>query len=152
MNLNYKMAFSKTFSIYPAKPAFGTFRESINAGDYIKNKAAKASYCKSNLCHQVLNNKSQGELLLLKQAKNLSDSRCSSDINSYNLNSNLYTKLDLQNICVIKNIENGDCPTSIDTSLTFVGNYEMDPNGALFGNTQCGLNNYLNYRIYNPNI
>jgi hypothetical protein len=144
------MAFSKTFSIYPAKPAFGTFRESVDAGDYIKNKAAKATYCQANLCPSFLNTKSQSDLLLLRQAKNLSNNRCFQHGNNNDLNSNLYTKLDLNDICVIKNVEDDKCPTTIDPSLTFLGNYEIDPNGNLFGNTQCSINNYLNYRIYNP--
>ena len=28
--------------------------------------------------------------------------------------------------------------------------YVIDPNGSLFGKSECGLNNYLNYREYNP--
>ena len=32
----------------------------------------------------------------------------------------------------------------------FYNRYIIDPSGQLFGNTQCGVNNFLNYLVYNP--
>ena len=32
----------------------------------------------------------------------------------------------------------------------FYARYIIDPSGQLFGNTSCGVNNFLNYLVYNP--
>jgi hypothetical protein len=60
--------------------------------------------------------------------------------NKTNLNRNLITKLNLSNVNVIDKI-----PLS-DPYLA----YNIDPDGELFGNSVCGLNNYNNYLEYNP--
>jgi hypothetical protein len=60
--------------------------------------------------------------------------------NKTNLNRNLVTKLNLLNVTVIDTIP------STDPYLA----YNIDPSGALFGNSVCGFNNYVNYLEYNP--
>ena len=55
--------------------------------------------------------------------------------------------MNLENICVINSLATNTCPnTKINPSNIFILNYQIDPNGSLFGNTQCGINNFLQYR------
>jgi hypothetical protein len=111
-----------------AKSAFGTNKESMNAGDYIIKKKASATYCK---CINNLN---------------------SLPFNKYNLNLNLFSKLDLSNVSVIEDTSGNICPTFIDYNQVpnFYNRYVIDPSGQLFGNTECGINKFLSYLVYNP--
>jgi hypothetical protein len=61
--------------------------------------------------------------------------------NKTNLNRNLVTKLNLLNVTVIDTNPSSEPPYLA---------YNIDPSGALFGNSVCGLNNYNNYLEYNP--
>ncbi len=141
-----------SFKNYPAKPAFGVNRESINAGEYILRKKAKTSFCTAAGCPQKYLFNTQGNLNLLRTAKQLEFVKSKLPFNKNNLNINLVTKLDLEGICVIKDAIDDACPTSIIYSEIpdFYNRYIIDPNGKLFGNTQCGINNFLNYLVYNP--
>ena len=125
---------SYSFKNSPAKPAFGSNKESIEAGDYILNKKKKVINCNSsNLnCNNNLNN----------------------NFNNYNLNINLATKLDLTNINVIEDASGNICPTTIiyDQIPNFYNRYIIDPKGQLFGNTQCGVNNFLSYLVPNTEL
>lgn len=145
------MAYNNTFKIIPAKPTFGTNLESDDAGNYIQNKTAKATFCNALKCPQTIKAKSQSELLILRQARYLGNLRCKKPYDNINLNSNLFSTMNLKPICVINTLETNTCPnTKIDSTLDFFSSYVIDPNGSLFGKSECGLNNYLNYREYNP--
>jgi hypothetical protein len=61
--------------------------------------------------------------------------------NESNLNRNLITKLNLLNVTVIDTNPSSEPPYLA---------YNIDPSGALFGNSVCGLNNYNNYLECNP--
>jgi hypothetical protein len=65
--------------------------------------------------------------------------------------SGLYTKLDLNNVDVIaSNTTPFGSPTPISVaSTTPYLDYRIDPSGKLFGNTICGLNNFINYKVGN---
>ncbi len=140
------MAFNKYIN-YPAKPAFGAVLESDDAGNYIQNKAAKTIFCNASKCPQTSKVKNQSDLLLLRQARNLAKLRCDTPYNSLQLYSNLYTKMNISNVCIINTLETNTCPeTKINPSNDFFDTYVIDSNGSLFGNDQCGLNNFLNYR------
>jgi hypothetical protein len=143
-----------SFKTYPGKPTFGSNKESINAGDYILNKKAKATYCKSLSCPPTYNKvQTQGELNLLRTSQYLTNANHRLPFNKSNLNINLVTKLDLTNVeCVIADVSGNVCPTTIDylEIPNFYTRYVIDPCGQLFGNTICGVNNYENYLIYNP--
>ena len=39
-------------------------------------------------------------------------------------------------------------PTTISTDAVPYLDYNIDPCGNLFGNTICGINNYVNYMVY----
>ena len=66
--------------------------------------------------------------------------------NSANLYVNLYKKEDLTGVVVIEAAYN---PTSIviPSSSPFYENIIIDPCGQLFGNTNCGINNYTKYMV-----
>ena len=89
---------------------------------------------------------------LLRRAKYIDRTNNRIPFNKNNLNINLITKLDLTEVCVIANATNNACATNIvyDEIPDFYINYIIDPSGNLFGNTQCGTNNFLNYLVYNP--
>jgi hypothetical protein len=141
-----------SFKNYSAKPTFGSNKESNSAGDYILRKKARATFCTSAACPKIYNLNTQGDLNLLKTAKYLDNVNCRLPFNKNNLNINLVTKLDLTDVCVIEDASGNVCPTSIiyDEIPNFYNRYIIDPSGNLFGNTQCGISNFLNYLVYNP--
>ena len=110
----------------------------------------------------------QSNYLLLKRAVR---STLAEKPNYNNLNINLVTTLNLADVNVIQNNVTGESPSSIDlpsgaTQAVFVAdpadptnfietyiasnddyryaNYTIDPRGQLFGDTECGLNNWKN--------
>jgi len=143
-----------SFKIIPAKPAFGVTNEPVDAGNYILSKKAKNVICgtKKFITTNILFN-TQSNLITFKKYNYLNSANANS-INNRNLNMNLITKLNLQGVQVIQsNVYPFYSPTSIipntTTSIPCL-NYIIDPEGNLFGNTLCGLNNYLYYLQYNP--
>ena len=133
------------------KKAFGVFSESQNAGDYILNKKARATYCVANKCVPSVKVGTQSNLLLFNTANKLSLYPCKNTINRANLYINLITKLDLSgNIPVIEDFYSKEVPSTIDTDVIPYLVYNIDPSGNLFGNTTCGAYNYTNYMVYNP--
>jgi hypothetical protein len=134
-----------SFKSNPARPAFGVFAEPLQAGEYIYNKKVKATYCGTNNCPSRVKLDSQNNLLLFKRStrfclKNM--------IDKTNLNINLITELDLKDVPVIADFS-GNVPTTIlSTNIPYL-DYNIDPNGDLFGNTICGVNNYVQYMKYN---
>jgi len=128
-----------SFNTTSGRKTFGTFKPSLYASDYITNKKAKAVFCDSSVCPKGI---SESNLLLLKKSNYLKVYSCN-DVNTANLNINLITKLNLNDVTVIT-------PTTMDSTETnpyLV--YTIDPSGSLFGNTICGENNYINYQEYN---
>jgi hypothetical protein len=76
---------------------------------------------------------------------------CAKYFNTANLNVNLLTALDLTNISVISsNNSPYASPTPITTTATPYLDYQIDPSGNLFGNTNCGLLNYETDLVFNP--
>jgi len=148
------------FTPIPAKPTFGSNQNCyMYASDYINNKKIKYQMSNSNTnssTNSIIFNypsnyqtdSTQGNLLLFNRYR-----YPKKNYNLFNLNSGLYTNLDLKNINVLETTTNPTkTPTSINPSFTspFYENYTIDPNGSLFGNTECGINNYTNFRT--PNI
>jgi hypothetical protein len=77
--------------------------------------------------------------------------------NKSNLIAGLYSKMDLKDICTLisefpcNNID-GSCiectyPVSVDvlSDVPFNWTNTIDPVGALFGNTPCGIENFTDY-------
>ena len=141
-----------SFNNFSAKSTFGANKEASNAGDYILKKKARATFCKSSTCPPRYSFNTQGDLNLLRTAKYLDTINCHLPFSKNNLNVNLVTKLDLTGICVIEDASTGSCASNIVyTEIPdFYNNYIIEPSGNLFGNTQCGINNFLNYLVYNP--
>jgi len=137
---------------------FGVFSEPLDAGEYVYNKKARASFCVANNCVPAVNVGTQSNLLLFNRSNKLSVLPCQNFINKANLNINLVTQLNLDGVPVIQNKITGDVPTPITPALIGTAstysppylNYNIDPSGNLFGNTVCGINNFENYIVYNP--
>lgn len=68
-----------------------------------------------------------------------------SDFNKSQLYMNLYTSLNLIDVPVICDLSGNTVPVSIDTTVQPYLKYMIDPSGALFGNSVCGIDNYLHY-------
>jgi hypothetical protein len=116
---------SHSFKLSSGKKAFGVFSEPLEAGDYINKKKAKTINCNKK-CNVY----------------------CEKTINNANLNINLITELDLTDVSVISNVNTDVSPTPfLPTDVPYL-DYNIDPSGNLFGNTICGINNYVNYMVY----
>lgn len=139
---------SANFTPIPARPTFGSKQNIMFASDYINNKKIKTKFCNSNLCskNDQLNNSSN----LLDFNKYFSyKNKLYKHYNTANLNINLFTELDLKNVNVVQQNNPLVTPTNINTSSTFYETYTIDASGVLFGNTNCGLNNFVKFQVIN---
>jgi len=133
----------------PANKAFGVFFGSKGSGDYTYNKKAKTTYCNTKIFNSSPKTGSDGNYLLFKRAKKINDYPCLNSINKSNLNVSLITKMDLLNVAVVQDVSSKSIPSKIShNSIPFL-DYNIDPNGSLFGNTNCGINNWQHYMVYN---
>ena len=144
------MAFH-SFKSASGKSAFGVFNEAQDAGDYTRNKTATTSYCNPvnfNTINKATNNRftSESNRLLFNKSYYLNTVPISSF--KSNLASNLITKLDLTDVPVIQEFSTNDVPSTITTTAIPFLDYNIDPCGNLFGNTICGINNFVNYMVY----
>jgi hypothetical protein len=148
---------ANTFKSASGNRTFGVFSEPLDAGEYIYNKKARASFCVANSCVPAVNVGTQSNLLLFNRSSVISVYPCKNNINKANLNINLLTQLNLSGVPVIQNYDNLDIPTPIvPTTLQNSDDYpyleyNIDPCGNLFGNDVCGINNFVNYMVYTPN-
>ena len=140
---------SRLFQPIPAKPAFGVLQKNGYASDYTKKLKLKQAFGYS-IKNQTRSNLSQGELLSLKNCElknNLIFNK--SYLDKTNLIAGLYSKENLEGIVTVSPSSETEPPyssTTIDISNSpFYGYYNIDPEGALFGNTPCGIKNYSNY-------
>ena len=145
---------SRLFQPIPAKPTFGVLHSNLYASDYIQRKKAKIAFCnelQSPYCKKVL---TQNQLLNFKKGEyNNNKYKHEYPFNKSNLIAGLYTKEQLTNIITLCKVEGEICqPNTIINPLNipFYNFYKIDPEGELFGNTLCGINNYTNYMI--PNL
>jgi hypothetical protein len=138
-----------TFNSSSARKSFGLFAEPMDAGEYIYNKKSKTTFCiGNNKCISSMKVGSESNLLLLNRSNRLTNYPCKNIINKANLNINLISKIDLQGVPIIKDVLTHDSPSVISfDSIPFL-DYQIDPSGNLFGNTTCGINNYVNYIVY----
>ena len=139
-----------SFKTYPGRPAFDVFGGCIDAGNYVRNKKARSSFCGANVCKQGRKVNTQSNLLLLNESIYLNNFSCG-HINKTDLYVNLLQKLDLEGVAVIQNNNPPfNSPTDISASIPAYLNYTIDPCGNLFGNSSCGVYNYQYYLSYNP--
>ena len=158
---------------YGGRSAFGTFRPNNSSSDTLRNKKAKSLFCAAtSKCPptKLVSNSTDLYLFRTYVANNQPPK-----YNTRNLNINLITTLNLENVTVIQNICTQTSPIPIDPPVggehvEFIAGstdpsrfleyhvpmaenvddgryalYAIDPYGELFGNTPCGLNNYVNY-------
>lgn len=150
--------FMSNSNCIPAKPTFGKMKPQLYASDYIKNKSIstilQTNKNKFNLANDFNFNSScqncriRGKKFCYRNKCNTKCCIYNDDIDYTKLNINLITKEDLEGVTVIETFPRGVYPTTIDPNLNtpFYENYTIDPKGELFGNTCCGINNYLLYR------
>jgi len=139
-----------TFKTLSGKKTFQQFSEPLEAGDYIKNKKIRATYCVPSSCSPNIKVSNQGDLLTLRNSYNLSVNPCLNNIDKTELYINLITKLDLSpDVIPILDTSGNVFPAIISSSSSYT-RYNIDPSGNLFGNTICGINNFTNYLVYNP--
>lgn len=140
---------SRPFKVGSAEATFGNFGISQNSGNYIANKNIRNSFCNPNMCVKKPKFSSQSQMIAWRNANNLAKKELLNSFNKTNLNINLITKLNLEDVCVIKNNETNDCKTSIVNSDEIYTKYNIDPDGRLFGDNRCNINNFTNYLEYN---
>jgi len=139
---------SHSFQKIPARPTFKNIREPKYASDYIQNKNRLS--CNVTQCKKT--GWTDGDYLLYKNGKKLaSDSLSCSEYNPYDLYSGLLRFQDLNGVAVLSKNSNNQCPTPLkfvrfdDNFIPYYEILTIDPSRNLFGNTDCGLYNYLNY-------
>ena len=142
---------SRPFSHNSAKSSFAQVKEPIEASTYTLLKRAKYTFCQPNICHPNKNVYSQSNLMLLRTSNLLTFRPCI-EFDKTALYVNLYTELDLSDLSgntpVIFDSSNNIFPATINTSVTPYLTYNIDPSGVLFGNSTCGINNYLDFVKY----
>lgn len=164
------------FNTISAKPTFGTIKENLYQSDYINRKKAIITYCstpdynnkiKNATSYHIMNSFKLGSYIAsLDKYKNLL-------INKNNLIIGQYTQSNLKDVCTVSenyyntapspksDISSLDClicpvpsdiiidPNNPNNTLPFYNNYIIDPRGQLFGKSQCGELNYINYMQLN---
>jgi hypothetical protein len=135
---------SRSFNLKPGKAAFGSIKETGNSDNYTNNIRLKSFYCSNKCPINTTRVKNQSEYLLLQKAKSLNN--CSLPISSGNLNVNLISKINLDNICILQNNYTNVCNTDgIRYCLPIYLGYSINPN-----NNYCILNNNSVNRVYYP--
>jgi hypothetical protein len=142
---------ARPFKSNSGRSAFGVFSEPLEAGVLTFNKKARATYCFTNNCPPRVRVGSQSNLLLFRRSNRLSVYPCKNVINKANLNVNLITELDLKDVPVIADF-NGNTPVAITNNAIPYIDYNIDPCGNLFGNSVCGINNFVHYLKYDKSI
>ncbi len=154
---------SRLFQPIPAKPTFGVLQKNGYASDFTEKKKLKEVFSDS-LKIQNRRNLSQSQLLKLKNCelkKNIIYNQVYLD--KTNLIAGLYSIENLEGITTVCTRSEVDTETNLPSCLQefttidpsaqpFYIHYSIDPTGALFGNTQCGLNNFANYMQINVPI
>jgi hypothetical protein len=142
------------FQPTPGNVTFRKTREPNYASDYIYNKKSLMAYCIEKKDFNCKKSWNQGELFLYNNGQYLTTYAKCSPYNTSNLGSNLYTKLDVSGVCVIRdttlnNTSSSACspqisaiPVLTSQSQPLYYRYNIDPSGQLFGRTPCGVNNY----------
>lgn len=140
MNSRIGKPYAQSFAT--GKSTFKSNKDTATAGDYISRIKAKTVYCKYPLTCNKMVVKNYNARYLLERAK--LDQNLTVSFGAGNLNLNLFTKMDLKDVCVVQNLV---CGPSIDAN--FDTTYKIDPYGELFGNTICGTYNYQTYLALN---
>lgn len=152
------------YTIYPAKPAFGNYAKHLSYSEVLANKRANHIYydckrsnptdCQGDKCKRANRIDSQGELMAIRK---ITSQSCANGcevlpFNKSNLQVNLITELDLNNIIILELNSNPGYAAKIDPILRPIYSYyTIDPDNRLSGNTPCAIQKYVNYMILNTN-
>jgi hypothetical protein len=115
--------------IYPGRPTFQSNNESTNARDYITKKTISTTFCNPKCPSSKLVGSSYQNLYNLRSSTRIKKEAILPTFNTTDLNVNLFTKMNLEGVTVIGS------------------NGVIDPSGVLFGNTECGINNFENFLV-----
>ena len=140
---------SQSYKISPSNSAFGKIKEPLTSSEYIKNKKSIQVFNQQLNFNTFNTQPSYNDFLLFNNGLALQNSRKCRLIpfNKNNLEINLFSKLDLN--CVPVVASDTQTPTNINLSnIPFYDFYKIDPEGLLFGKTECGINNFLMYRKF----
>lgn len=133
---------SHTFAPIPAKPTFGTIRPLLYASDYLLQKKAKTLFAINKNKQKPNQNKNSyaNRYLYFPQFQYLPK------LNRGNLIYGLYSTENLNGVTTV-GIEQTDEQTQTinPNSIPYYDYYTIDPKGQLFGNSQCGINNFVYY-------
>ena len=121
-----------TFNIIPAKPTFGNLKQTMFSSEYLQKKNNKIYSC----FHNKKNNSCCNYSLFDKT----------------NLNANLVSKQNLFDVCSLAKVDTSrlsvNCKNpyfSVSKTIPCYQVYRIDTRGELFGNSQCGVNNFTRY-------
>jgi hypothetical protein len=151
-------------SIISGKATFGTLKQVSYQSDYITNKKSKLNYC-NNVNYTANSNCKKNNFFTNYNQYNLFnngrylfalDTKKKLPFNKTNLIAGLYSKMNLTNVCTVINgnpcsqIESCNGCSNVVTvdassSNPFYITNTIDPIGELFGNSQCGINNFIDY-------
>jgi len=141
---------SRLFQPFPAKPAFGTLQKNYYSSDYTKKIKLKNILPYSTIISQK-NNLSQEQFLYFKYYESKYNILFNkSYLDKTNLIAGQYSKENLKDVITVSSSKETTAPYNetnivLSDNIPFYVNYIIDPTGVLFGNTQCGLNNYVNF-------
>ena len=141
---------SHTFAPIPAKPTFGTIRPLLYASDYMLQKKAKTLFAinkfKSQSQNPILNpNSYENRYLYFPQFIPFPH------LNRGNLIYGLYSTENLDFITTVGVEQTDEQATTLNpNAVPFYDSYTIDPKGQLFGNSQCGINNFVFYAEPTP--
>lgn len=146
---------SHAFQKRNASCTFKKIKESTDASNFIKNKIDLLTYCnnrsikKCNALHLQCKKTgwSDGDYLSYKNGKQFVFNNTNyNELNPYDLYYSLLSVQDLSNVVVLSNTSNNASPVVLDPENVPLYNFvNIDPSGSLFGNTYCGLYNFLDY-------
>lgn len=147
-----------------AKPTFGTLTQVVFQGDYLRNKKAKLSYCNNRNvvnCNKLVRSASYNEYNLYNKGRYLNAlaKGCILPFNKTDLIAGQYSKMNLSSVCtaidgppcsLIDSCPGCEVGAKIDATIDspFCQTNTIDPVGALFGKSQCGINNFTRYMVY----
>lgn len=152
--------------LYPisAKVTFGTLQENLYQSDYLIRKKSRLAFCNNpSYCNKIklANNYKEYNLYNVGRYVKTLDTCNIIPVSNDNLITSQYSKLDLQDICTVKNgapptipIDGEICKTDVPVTINpndtnpFYYSNTIDPVGALFGNSQCGELNYTQYTVF----
>lgn len=142
---------SHSFKSYPAKPCFAQFKEPTNSSDYITQKKIQNLFKSFHTipCYSKCKKPTNSSDYIIQKKIQYSFYH-PNEINKNQLYINVITKLQLNNdIPVIIDNTNGISPSLINLTQNPTTRYTIDPDGILFGNNICTINNWENYVVYN---